>query len=644
MSEAALAATVKTATVTVTVIAALTLAACGDDLALDVQVHHPEGAAIARTTVSIYESSTAACRQIELGDLSAAELQAILTAEVTFAPGERGALEGIAREDRKLVVARGLDAAGRLVAAGCAEKAAITGRDTVEIDTDFAATLSVGALAAVGAAIPLTLTDAQGRSLPGHEVTWRVYGPAGAPAAPTTAALAPVDDGGWELAAPTCTDPDGVARVHPVPPARVGGYAIALRPRWPAQPPPLLTSFTRVEPAPTNLTPKQDVTRPCALRVAGSTRRLACLQLTGPGGAAIVREYEATVVDGDARLVERATAPIASQAIALFSVERGPTVRDVYAVTTDAQVLGVFGPSVAPAPGANLPAAVVASDALLLPACDAGQASRLLLRVTAAERRVLAMPPLGGAVADYHGIQAELSLELGLRTTGCVTELRPGGEPRRRQASVIDQSQRLSPMSARATSSVFFECDLPDVTRCRANLPVPSAGAGLSPPPRAGANPGAPAEEPRLTGLFFDASGVVMSSWVLLPGMGSELLLVERERVPSAAIPESVVSGHFDADGLTDVLWDLPNTALVTSNLQVTYGRRIGTQRLSALSGSESIVATSVLAADLTGDGLDEIVLVGRRRESGATRDGILVIPMGAPIGNPTSTVDPPCP
>jgi hypothetical protein len=92
------------------------------------------------------------------------------------------------------------------------------------------------------------------------------------------------------------------------------------------------------------------------------------------------------------------------------------------------------------------------------------------------------------------------------------------------------------------------------------------------------------------------------------------------------------------------VLWDLPNTALVTSNLQVTYGRRIGTQRLSALSGSESIVATAVLATDLTGDGLDEIVLVGRRRESGSTRDGILVIPMGAPIGNPDTAVDPPCP
>jgi hypothetical protein len=185
-----------------------------------------------------------------------------------------------------------------------------------------------------------------------------------------------------------------------------------------------------------------------------------------------------------------------------------------------------------------------------------------------------------------------------------------------------------------------FECDHPDRTKCRANLPVPETGAGLSPPPRSGAMP----EEPRLTGMFFDASGVVMSSWVLLPA-GGDFLLVERERVPSAAIPRSVVSGRFDGDGVTDVFWDLQNVNQRTSNLQITYGRRIGDQRLSALSGAESLLADAVLAGDLTGDGMDEIILLGTRRKDDMTsEDDLFVIPMNVPIANPDPGFDRTCP
>lgn len=617
---------------------AVAAAACGDELSLDVEIRHPAEATVATTVVSIYESSSTTCKQIELGDLSTAELTAILVAERT-GPGP---LDGISRQGRKLVVARGFDAAGRYLTAGCAEQATITGRAIVPVDTAFTATLSISAVDPGVPGLPLTLTDAEGRSLAGHPVTWRVYGPDGATPAATAAALAPAEDGAWELAAPTCTGDAGIARVHPVPPSRVGGYAIAIRPSWPSQPNTLLTSFTRVDPTPASITPKLGAPRPCAIRVAGAVRRLVCVQLLA--GSPVVREYDVTVQDGRTTLVVRDTAAIDAGVVALFSIERAAAVRDVYAVTADAQVLGLFGPSMAPAPGAHLPAGTTASDAALLPACEGGQAAQLVLNVTTpADRRLVVMPPMGGPTSDYHGVSTDPMLQLGVRGTGCVTELAPGGgEPRRRAAAIVDVAPRFVP-GGRAATSVVFECDLADRTRCRTALPVPETGAGLSPPPPAGAA-GVPAEEPRLTGMFFDASGVVMSSWVLLPTGGGERLLVERERVPSAAIPRSVVSGRFDGDGVTDLFWDLQNANLSTSNLQVTYGRKIGAARLSALSGAEAIVADDVLAGDLTGDGVDDVVLVGRQRTDGMAFYGILVIAMGVPIPDPDQGVDRPCP
>jgi hypothetical protein len=177
------------------------------------------------------------------------------------------------------------------------------------------------------------------------------------------------------------------------------------------------------------------------------------------------------------------------------------------------------------------------------------------------------------------------------------------------------------------------------------NLPVPEAGAGLSTPRFEGSQTDAPPpEEPRLTGMFFDASGVVMSSWVLLPSRMSEYLLVERARVPAASIPRRVVSGRFDTDGVTDMFWDMPSLNGATSNLQVTYGRTIGTQRLSALSGAQPITVDDLLVGDLTGDGLDEVVLLGKqRKDTSVFAEGLIVIPMNVPIPNPDPGFDRPC-
>ena len=636
--------------------AALALAAvvgCGDELALRVVVHHPAEAAVARTVVSIYESSSSTCKQIELGDLSTAQLEAILVTEQVIGGTEAGALEGISRVDRKLVVARGEGAMGRLLTAGCTEKEEITGQDVVEVNTDFAVTLSIGALAAGELGIPITLTDAEGRSRPGHRVSWRVYGPHAATPNTSGAALAPGEDESWELAQPSCTNAAGVARLHPVPPAKVGGYAIELRPSWPAKPNTLLTSFTKIDPTQTQIEPNPNVTRPCAIRVAGGTRRLVCLQLAAAGGVAIAREYDVSVSGGNGRLQLRGQAAVDPGVVALFSIARGAD-RDVYAVAQDAQVFGMFGPSIPPDPNPHLGVGAV-TDALYLPVCDptAGQVPQLLLRVVSAGgKRVQAMTPLGGTVGDYHNLGTDALLPLALRGTGCVTELRPNStEPKRRQAANVDINRRVMPSEQRTTSSVVFECDLPDSSKCTANLPVPGGGAGLSAAPVPGAPPAAPGpgEEPQLVGMFFDATGVVMSSWVLLPNPNGEFLLVERGRVPAASIPNRVVTGDFDGDGKADLFWDLPSLVQPTSNFQATYGRTIGELRLSALSGAEPILVDDLVAGDLTGDNLDDLVIFGRQRREDdlgivTITTGIIVVPMNVAAPNPDPMSDKPCP
>jgi hypothetical protein len=628
----------------------LALAACGDSLSLRVVVHHPAEATVAKTVVSIYESSSATCKQIELGDLSTAQLAAILVTEQTVGD-ESGDLDGIARVDRKLVVARGFDEMGRLLTAGCTEKEEITGQDVVQVDTDFAVTLSIGAVAAGELGIPITLTDAEGRSRDGHRVSWRVYGPHAAMPSTSSAALAPGDDASWELAQPACTNASGVARLHPVPPAKVGGYAIELRPSWPAKPNTLLTSFTKIDPTQSVIEPGLNVTRPCAIRVAGTTRRLVCLQAAMVGGTTVAREYDVAVTNGNARLQLRGTPQPAAGAIALFSIPHGAN-RDVYAVTSNGQLIGMFSPSMPPSSTPALPAGTVATDAVLLPACDpaAGQLPQLLLRVASATgKRVQMMTPLGGPLSDYHGVSTDPLLTLTLRGTGCVTELKPsGGEPKRRQAAIVDVSRRVMPSEQRTTSSIVFECDLPDSSKCTAVLPVPGVGAGLSAAPVPGGPPPAPTEEPQLVGMFFDATGVVMSSWVLLPNSNGEFLLVERGRVPAAAIPNRVVTGDFDGDGKADLFWDLPSLTQPTSNFQATYGRAIGELRLSALSGAEPLLVDDMLAGDLTGDTFDDLVIYGRKRSEDdlgniTVTSGIVVVPMNVAAPNPDPMFDKPC-
>src|SRR5687768_1657331 len=110
---------------------ALILAACGDNLELRIAVDHPDGAAVTRTTVTVYESSTLTCIDVAFSRLGEDELDAVKVAEQTLmASGETdGDLTGISRTDHKVIVARGFAADGSWITeigrASCRERVEI---------------------------------------------------------------------------------------------------------------------------------------------------------------------------------------------------------------------------------------------------------------------------------------------------------------------------------------------------------------------------------------------------------------------------------------------------------------------------------------------------------------------------------------
>src|SRR6185369_10730831 len=115
----------------------LVAAACGDDIELRVNVEHPSGVQVARTTISIYESAMLTCVDVAFTRIAPDELQGLLVTEQTInADGTTdGALTGISRTDHKVIVARGYSDMGAWITAGCAEQDALDQTVKVKITT-----------------------------------------------------------------------------------------------------------------------------------------------------------------------------------------------------------------------------------------------------------------------------------------------------------------------------------------------------------------------------------------------------------------------------------------------------------------------------------------------------------------------------
>lgn len=604
------------------------LAACGDDPSLRVSVAHPDGASVETTTITVYESESARCTDVEFGILGDEELTALEVAALTLdAEGAAiaGGLTGLSRTGGKLVVARGFDAAGTLVTAGCVEHQEIVEDDEARVVTVEVATISLGAGGMDLFGVDVTVTNAAGTAIADRAVGWRAFGPAGTePAVMDNVALVATDPDAWEPAQPACTNSDGRLRLRPVPPDRAGGFAFDIRASWAASPPRLFSSFTRVAFDLEPFTPPDPaVPRWCAIRATSSERNLVCLERIDATTVQAVK-HVITVTNGTAVFAanpQRQAVPPGT--VGVVSVDRGGGIVDVYAVTAKAQIVSVFSPSVTIDVPPSLPLADSVLDLAVGQACGAGDTPKLVLITgTNLDRKVEIMDALMGPRLVFPGVPDDAALSI--NNVGCLTELDPdpAGASTIRQVVVLDAGR-----GAGASTSAHFACSAAG-GRCAVRLPVTRAGVGFT----GGA-------EPRMVGAFFDASGVVLSAWVALPDASLQPRLVERERLEAASFPQKIASGLVDDDTGLDLVWAIANGTQQTTNLQIAYERQVAGARLTALSGAQDVVATELLTGDVTGDGRADVIVLGA--VDGTT--GAAVIPAHVPVSPGTFEADVPC-
>jgi hypothetical protein len=604
-------------------VAALLLCACGDDISLRVAVEHPTGSDVALTTVTIYESATVACRDISFSLLGAGELDAIRTAEESVSSdGETtGGLTGISRTDHKIIVARGYAADGTWRTAGCAEHDVVEDTTTIRIET--VPTVTAATVLDIDPDDPflavLATTDATGKAIGDRRVGWTVYGPAGSePMHMTNVALA--SDGIWQPTQASCTKSSGAATLHPPPPDVIGGYSVQLRAEWAMDLPALysrfMASFASKTIAPPNSSKKY-----CTIRVNGAAKRVVCLD------GNVARDYEVTAASGVVNLVQRDMMLVGAEALAVVAVPSG-TNRDVYVMTTRGVLVPLFG-----APAADNSAAPCGDnscevdDVIAVPACGT-LPGKLVVRLRATgPGQVKLMNARGGGTQDFPTGTLMAGVQVQLDNAGCVTRADPsGGAPTLRQVVTYHVGSRnlLDEFVAVATRAAY-NCTS---STCMHNELFPGAGVAFTTD-----------SESRMIVTFVDATGVVVAEVVMAPDTPNRDLFVERSRSPTAGIPDRIVVGQYDADDNPDLFWNM--TARRGTTFEVAYAREVAGQRLEALSGVQPIIVTSLATGDLTGDGSDDVMIIGDLATLGA---GVVVLPMNATGPTLTIPTDSSCP
>ncbi len=625
------------------VVAVVALTACGEHPHLRVEVTHPPDVDVKTTTISVYESDLVSCEKVEFGDLSNDELAAAKVDEIAIAAGLPADDLTMSRVDPKVIVARGYDQGGLFVSAGCGEKGLVGDGDSLKIDSVLTASVSVNGIGLDDAdpfGIIVTVTDPLVRSLKDRVVSWRVHGADGATPF-VVANLTPGDDSDWVPTNPACTNDNGIVRVHPTPPGQIGGFATSVRTSWSTEPPRTFTTFTPVDDTGRlALTAVTGARHWCTSRVSGATRRMVCLESITSVITAV--DYTVTGANGGATIAESGggtrqnlTQAGGDAAIGVFSVDRSPTVRDAYAVTNKGRVIPLFNPSIG-SDGLIKLGLQNATDLAVMPACGTTPQA-LLLNIEDKALRTLAIDPAkpigqGQAVLGDFNVPIAGAETLGINRTGCLAELQSNGDPIIRQVAAIDIIGRLT--GPRNTTAAFFECG--GSALCAVPVAVARAGVGFL--------PADDLHPERMVGTTFDASGTVLSVGVLQPDKTGVARLVELERITAASFPAHVVTGNFDRDGRPDLFWDIPNINGGTSNFQLAYDHRVEGQRLSALSSTQQdVLVVDTFVADVTGDGLDDLVIASQDKVLAPTKQEVRVIPGQLPIKQFTPAVDPPC-
>src|SRR5690606_29621301 len=133
-------------------------------------------------------------------------------------------------------------------------------------------------------ALVVTVTDPRVESIDDRVVSWRVHGPFGTTpfleAGVTQNSDPAISE--WVPSAPACTD-NGGRRLHPMPPATIGGYAIDIRVSWSAEPPRRFTTLTPVNDAGhlDDFRTMPESRHWCTPRIRDGKHRLVCLEDRG---------------------------------------------------------------------------------------------------------------------------------------------------------------------------------------------------------------------------------------------------------------------------------------------------------------------------------------------------------------------------
>ncbi len=616
----------------------LVLAACASDPTLRITVDHPASLVVSSTELSVYQSATLTCENIEFADLDAAQLAAIQVAEETLSPPapNTGSLDGLSRTDHKVIVARGFNGTA-LVSIGCAEQDVVSGDTQITITTLPAATVSIAPIdTGTGTADPLgryvTTIDANGDSIDQRAVTWTVYGPAGTTAATggdavTSTIDGEVVDGAWQPTEPTLTC-NGIATIHPVPPATVAGYAVQVRVAWAAQSLPLYTAITPyAHSTPSTFSPPAGVTRFCAVGRTDTTSMLGCIETdTDPGFDdlnlyTVAPDGNITAAPGNPVAKLAATGP--THPVAALAYPTSGTDIDLYAVDQNGlatRLLGtskLMGCSKKPACGFN-----VFDDAIVIPACRTSAPMLVfhgigtgVYSMAATDDTVTQVPiPAGSNLLDGGGCATRIDPSLGSTSVDPVFEV-----------DFVSGLQD-TPVSSHA----FYPCATGSGV-CSLLLPVAGATLGFT---------GGDDSEMIVTNVTAAGAELDTSLIASIDNM-DELLPLASE--PAFTAPEKIAVGQFDTDQSADAIWGMKLKA--GTLLELSYARTVLGQPLETLASAPiPIDLVDLATADINNDGIDDVIVLGSTPSSVTTvTGGVLAIPLGVPAANGALVTDVQC-
>jgi hypothetical protein len=567
-------------------IALVVLAACGDP-SLDVTFDLPPG----------YEEMTASvvldviapgdepfdCRQLELGEVDPTTVTALVVDQALAGPSGRSTdLDAVPRTGLKLFHARAYNDLDQLVAAGCAAHELIDGDVSIRVEGRPAAYISARdtTLRSSGELerLKVALSDAHGDPLPGVAAFYRVV----------------AANSETELREAT-SDEDGQLELPLAAPEWDGPQMVDIDVPWQANPIETISGFRT--PAPRFQIDIPAAVQPQDLR----SEQLVQIGRVGPDGEMGLAMLGPPSEAGE-RLVHiyyykgRAMVPVVSDsavtASAIGLIDGGARDRvlllgaDAWheigadgAVTTHAESLGLAGD---------------ARRIVPLPSTCTVDAPRDTMLVDDGAGAVL----LG---ADLESIESRLAAPGALVAAGCLL-----GKGEIARSAVF---QRGAALELEAEITGARAAVLPTLSR---------RGIAFTP-----AIDSSAASGPYLLVNRLEADGESIARYSLVRGPDNRLALDVELEDEVAGQSIATTGGDFDGDKLPDVaglllLADLDQSRQV--RVFIALGRAVEGVRLAGLSraiaigdaGTERFLDSQLIAADLDGDGYDELVIAGR--------------------------------